>query len=600
LKFENLKEKNHMRKLFALLVTISICLLFYFPTSVFTTTPENIEAGDLFIYNVSKWDVPYEALIPPEEQPPFNLSELVLDLSGSTLGIKVMDTYSNGYYLLDLFVISGNSVSIPLPPQNATLAPTPTPAEAYQIFGDSIDIPAGVGFSIGSIPGSDFLETLAGIEEDPGVPFYLNPAEWNKYEAEIGAAIEEKAPGTAGITNQEGSDFEIHLTGTEDNVTINLIIKWFREGDNAGVFKSISGTIDGDINNDTIDDYLEVSVEYESKDNNPLPEFIQDRGELTLTMTKADFEFSREGSLFDDPAVSEQLLLIEDMILDLEDREVLKYDIKSTRGCYYQTTQSQYDPNTGTLSPMEGSTWWNGFTGFRTVQNAESFGSNYNMTAGIIPTGAPGMTPDWDMWRASTTTVQEFLKVLEKQVELWSGTTNFTDLGLTLDEFDTNYEMRYSGDIVFFYGNITLDAGFNAADIPEEYEPPEESILNILGPYLKNTTAIEVQAFGKFWISYTQKAGILAGAGALVNASLAITDFPIGPGPEEGGLMYGTGSLDINADLEVQSDKVNKLPDPEEAGTEPEEGDGLFTPGFTIIPALMVIAAVVVFIRKRR
>lgn len=597
-----------MRKSIALLVTISMFLLFVFPTSVFATTPENIEAGDLFIYTVSKWDVPYEALIPPEEPIPFNLSELVLDLSGSTLGIKVMDTYSNGYYLLDLFVISGKAVSIPLPPQDAPLGPTPTPAEVYQIFGDSIDIPAGVGFSIGSIPGSDFLEALAGTEEDPGVPFYLNPDEWNKYEAEIGAAIEEKAPGTAVITNEEGSDFEVHLTGSEGNVTVDLRIKWFREGDNAGVFKSISGSIDGDINNDTIDDYLEVSVEYESKDNNILPDFIEDRGELTLTMTKADFEFAREGSIFDDPAVSEQLLLIEDMILDLEDREVLKYDIKSSRGLYYQTAMSQYDPNTGTLSPM-GDTWWNGFTGFRTVQNVESFGKSYNMTAGIIPTGAPAMTPDWDMWRASTTTVQEFLKVLEKQVEVWSGTTNFTNLGLTLDEFDTNYEMRYSGDIVFFYGNITLDAGFNYADVPETYVPPNNSILNILGPFLKNTTAIEIQAFGKLWISYTQKRGILAGAGATIDASLAVTDFPIvipglqgqgsqdsqGPQP-----IYANGSLNITADLEVQSDKVKKLPDPEEAGTEPEEGDGLFTPGFTIIPALMVIAATVVFIRKRR
>ncbi|MFX0185072.1 MAG: hypothetical protein ACFE95_18465, partial [Candidatus Hodarchaeota archaeon] len=535
-------------------------------------------------------------------------SELVLDLSGSTLGIKVMDTYSNGYYLLDLYVVSGKAVSIPLPPQNASIIPgpetetlvTPTPAEVYQIFGDSIDIPAGVGFSIGSIPGSDFLEALAETEEDPGIPFYLNPNEWNKYEAEIGAAIEEKAPGAAIITNQEGSDFEIHLTGTEENVTIDLRIKWFREGDNAGVFKSISGTVDGDINNDTVDEFLEVSVEYDSKDYNPLPEFIQDRGELTLTMTKADFKFDREGSLFDDPAVSEQLLLIEDMILDLEGRDVMKYDIKSVRGCYYQTTQSQYDPNTGGLSPMEGSTWWNGFTGFRTVQNTESFGSTYNGTVGIIPTGAPGMTPDWDMWRASTKTVQGFLEVLEKQVEVWSGTTDFSNLGLTLDEFDTNYEMRYSGDIIFFYGNVTLDAGFDAANIPETYVPPNDSILNILGPYLKNTTAIELDAFGKFWISYTQKAGMLAGAGVLVNASLAVTDIPIVFPGSEGPPMYASGSLDIAADLEVQSDKVKKLPDPEDAGTEPEEGDGLFTPGFTVIPALMVIAAAVVFVKKRR
>ena len=116
-KFENFMEIIIMKKLRVLSVAM-LMLSSVFLLSVDASVPTNILPGDTFTYTVSTWDVPWDELISPTEAP-FDLADLVFDLSGSTLGVKVMDTYSNGYYLLDFYVVLGKAIEIPLPGRRA-------------------------------------------------------------------------------------------------------------------------------------------------------------------------------------------------------------------------------------------------------------------------------------------------------------------------------------------------------------------------------------------------------------------------------------------------------------------------------------------------
>jgi hypothetical protein len=541
------------------------------PTSVFATTPENIEPGDTFIYSVKEWDVPYEDLIPMGEDPPFDLSQLILDLSGSTLGVKVMEKYSNGFYLLDIYVVLGKTIEIPLPAD--------APPEMAAIFGDSLDLAAGVGIGLGSLPGSDMTDTSIG----GGIPWYLNPNEWDTYETEIVSGI---APSgmTVDVTNT-GDTFLVEISGSGEGMTAQLSLEWYRTGDIAGVFKMIAGSLDGDFNGDGSSDHIEISISHDSNEHNPLPDFILDRGELTLTMTTADFTSSATG-LFDDPNVIEGFNQITDAILNMEGKEVIKYDVKSVRGCYYQTDMSMYDPSTGSLTPSEGGPWWNGFTGMTTYSDTMTSSPTdyYGFTVALFPQGAPGITPDWDMWKASTKSISELFQLIENGVMVGTGDQAFSDMGFTLNEFDVTYEMRYSKDFVFFFGEASVDLEFAAADA---VTPPEGTI---------STTAGDLDADGQIWISYKDD-GTLAGAGVSVNVSLSVTDIPFYD--EMSGTIYESGSINAELNIEVQSDKVSSIPDPEEAGTEPSDDGGLI-PGFTMVPVLMVMAAIVVIVRKRK
>ena len=165
------------------LLSVAVCIMMLSSIvflSVDATVPSNIAPGDTFTYTISTWDVPWEDLIPPEEAP-FDFADFVFDLSGSTLGVKVMDTYSNGYYMLDFYVVLGKTIAIPLP-DDVDLTIT-------EIFGTELTFDEGLGIGFGSVPGSDMTELLLETEDAFGLPFYVNPSEWDTYETKLGETI---------------------------------------------------------------------------------------------------------------------------------------------------------------------------------------------------------------------------------------------------------------------------------------------------------------------------------------------------------------------------------------------------------------------------
>ena len=548
--------------------------------SVDATTPENLKPGDTFSYNVSTWDVPWDELIPPEEAP-FNFADFVFDLSGSTLGVKVMDTYSTGYYMLDFYVVLGKTIEIPLPEDaDPTL---------IDIFGTSLSFEKGLGIGLGSLPGSDMVGLIAETEDTFGLPFYLNPNAWSTYETELLAL--DSADATVTVTNVAGSDFEFSMSGTTpDGVDISLSAAWFGDGDNAGVFKSISGTVNGDITGDGVSNHLEIALSFDNKAQNVLPLGIRTLNDMTLDFTTAEFTHSVTGfSTALNDQIDDALVYAADIVSDLDGMPVIKFDIVDVTGCYYNARISVYNPETEMMEQAVDELWWNGFTGFPVIDQVDNYFSDlpyapWTASVGLVPLLAPGITPDWDMWTASTTSISQVNEIVEKGLEAFFNEEEVTSLGLDLTTFDSLYQLRESGDTVFFYSEAKLVLDWNAGQM----EGAGESGL-------LSTSKISIDVSSNNWLAYS-KEGLLSGAGVELVASIAATDIPA-----EGGL-FESGSISLDVNIVLQSDQVSSIPDPEEAdplagGNVDDEG---LIPGFEFISPLLVMTIAVVLIKKKK
>ena len=567
---------------FSVVLSILVLCSFYFQT-VDATLPANIAPGDTFIYSVNTWDVPWGELIPPEEAP-FDLAEFVFDLSGSTLGVKVMDTYSNGYYMLDFYVELGKSIVIPLPTDDVDPMVT-------DIFGTEFILEKGVGLAFGSLPGSDMTELIAGTEESFALPFYLNPTAWSDYETEL-EALGEDPDVTVTVTNEVGSDFAVSVSGTtEESVDITLAASYFREGENAGIFKSISGEVDGDVTGDGTSNHLEVALEFSEKQVNPLPSHTINKNDLVLKLSTAEMDYTVDGfSTSLRSEINSGLAAIQAFVETYEGLDVIKFDVEDVTGCYYNTRIEVLNPETDIMEEAVEELWWNGFTGMPvTDQTGDIPYTSWTPSFGIIPFFAPGITPDWDMWSGPTRTISEINEIVEKALEAFFDEEEVKDLGLDLQAFDSVYQLRESGDIMFFYSEGKVNLDWNA----DQMEGATEAGI-------KTTATLSLEISSNSWLAYS-KAGLLAGAGGEVSASITATDIPWGS-MIEGGSAEETGSIVFSANLELQSDQVSSIPDPEVAdpvaGGDPP-GGGL-TPGFEYISPLLVLTAAVVLLRKRK
>ncbi len=571
-----------MKRLRILAVAVSLLMMSTFIfLSISATTPANIDPGDTFTYTVSTWDVPWAELIPPEEAP-FDLADFVFNLSGSTLGVKVMDTYPNGYYMLDFYVVLGKTIEIPLPDD--------ADPQLLDIFGTSFTLDEGVGIGFGSLPGSDMTELIAGTEDAFGLPFYINPAEWSTYQTEFEALG--SADATVTVTNTAGFDFEFSITGTTpEGVDIVLTAAWFREGDNAGVFKSITGTVDGDLTDDgvTNSQHLGIALSFEKKEVNLLPIEVRNLDDMILSLTTAQMTYSVTGlSTTVNAEVSAQLAAAEAFITAFEGLDVIKFDVEEVLGCYYKTRIEAYNPDSDMLEEVVEELWWNGFTGYPVTDYDDFFMSElpytqWSPTIALIPLFAPGITPDWDMWAASTLSISQVNEIVEKALESFFKEEEVKDLGLDLNKYDSVYQLRESGTTRFFYSETALDLDWNAGQAEGTIEG------------VKSTTKLSIDFSSNNWLAYTT-AGLLAGAGFELSAKISATDIPAEAG------SFETGSISLDVNLALQSDQVSSIPDPEAA--DPIAGDdaddGGLIPGFEFISSLMVMTTAVVILKRKK
>ena len=616
-----------MRKIRSFLIAMGVLLLLFVPSIGIADVDEDVMTpGDTFIYEVTSFDIPWEDLLGVVESP-FPLEDLVFDLSGSTLAFKVMDVDNNGYYMLNSYIILGEDIKIPIPEgEGEESIPLVT-----EIFGNQLVIPEGVGIGLGmSIPGTDFTEFIdENYEGEPGLPLYLDPDYWNDYEDlfdeladMLGGAVD------VTVTNEAGGDeFIVEFSGnvggeggseeqetsTEPyqsdetttttatgvggfpEVVVTLEVAWHQKGAYAGVFKRVIGSIAGDLMDSGNVITLDVEISFDEKRHNPLPDEILDRETITLELDKSSFTYEFDG-FFEENQFGDFFIQLDNIVDDFDDAEgedIIEFDVTDVEGCYYETDIYLYDGSNLELSAEEA--WWNGFNGFPT--NLDSWASGpwedwaFSPTIGIIPIGAPGITPDWDMWRASILSISSILETVEDTVTSTTAANELEAAGVTVDEFDVTFEMRSNNDFKFFFFEADVDIAIDTSNM--------EDFTAEHGIYPKGAAT----AFLQLWLAYTHE-GLIAGAGAIANVVVDLTDVPLGDDSLTSETAYDDGSISFDLEVEIRNNDISSIPDPTAVPKDTEGEDGAggtdITPGFAIIPALLMFAAIAVIIKRRK
>lgn len=554
-----------MRKICSLLIVSSIFLLLFAPSFVIAGDL-NLSVGDTYIYEVSDLDIPWDKL--PEIESPFDMS--VLDFSGSTLAVKVMDmkVESNvNWYVVNTYIILDKASTIPIPEEELT-------PDIQEIFGDTFELPAGIGLGLGdNIPGTDFIGIIDGISDEPGLPFCLDSTRWNDIanwfnSAPIGGGL------TLDVTN-EGAEFKLSLSGFDEG---NLNISWHRTGDFAGVFKSISGDISADIDGSV--ETIKIQISFDKMENNALPSEIQNEETITLNMKSASMEYTLDGA-FERPENYAQFGAIKGLIDGTEGLDLVEFNVIDTWGCYYATEIALYDGSK--LTKMSDPITWNGFTGFPTGELTAGFDpwSRESHTIGIVPILAPGVTPDWDMWRASTKTFTTIIDILVDSLTSSSAATELSKDDITLNTLEVTYELRGNADFKYFYMESNIDIG---VDYTGEPGYPTGAKMAIISDET-------------LWLAYTAE-GLIAGIGADVSVKVTVTNFPSGSGTPQSG--YATVDLNVelnNKDIAAET----TLPDPKDLPAENGDGGaGGITPGFAFIPALLIFSTTIVILKRKK
>ncbi len=617
-----------MKRKYSFLIATGILMLLLVPSIGIAEIDDDVmTAGDTFIYKVTEFDVPWQDLIGDMGLMGFPIEELVVDLTGSTLAVKVMALDKrNGYYVMNPYVILGKDVEIPFPediPKNVT-----------DIFGNKLVIPEGVGLGIGwTIPGSDYLEF---IEDDymtddfPGIPFYFDANEWDQYEEMFEDLQDELDAMNIGVdlsVTREDDEFIVKVTGHvgsgahllseplsepsspyetaeyEPDFDVALEIAWHESGNNKGVFKRASGQISGDVLDNDEDLTLNIDISFVEKRHNPLPKQIDVDELITIEMDNASFSYDATGFL-DNENLTGQLDFIEDEVDDMIGEEIFEFEITDVDGCYYETTVEFYQGD-----DVQG-LWWNGFTGNPSYKAEYGTGpwedwqfSDLTGTGGILPLAAPGLTPDWNMWQASILSVSEILEVIEGTVTSPTAESDLADIGLTVNDFDMTYEMRANNDYKVFYFTGVVDVVWDTADwngYPSK--DPERPYADVMA---------EIDA----WMMYTDE-GLVAGIGLDVNVDADLENIPVHT--EYGSVYnensgsydwlpietyYQNGSLTLDLTADLRNNDIEKLPDPSALpeDTRGENGGGdLITPSFSFIPVLLMFAAVAVIVKRRK
>lgn len=607
-----------MRKIRSFLIATGVLLLLFVPSIGIADIDEDVmTAGDTFIYEVTDFDIPWNDLFGGVDSP-FPFADLVLDLSGSTLAFKVMAVDNYGYYMLNSYVILGEVIKIPIPEgEGEESIPLVT-----EVFGNQLVIPEGVGIGLGvSIPGSDFIEFIdENYNAETGLPFYFDPNSWDDYEDmfedladELGSAVD------VTVTNEAGGDefkveFSGHIGSGEDYTTelysseapsvigigvpavdITLAVAWHQKGDYAGVFKRVSGQITGDLMDNGNEITLDIEVSFAEKRHNPLPDEILDEETITLELDKGSFTYDATG-FFEDNEFDEFLNVldvVEDELGNAVGEDIFEFEVTDVEGCYYETDIYLYDGRNLELSAERA--WWNGFNGFPTSLDNWASGPwedwAFSPTIGILPIMAPGITPDWDMWQASILSLSSIIETIEDAVTSTTAAAELEAAGATVNEFDVTYEMRANKDFKFFFFEADVDIAIDTSDM--EGFTNEDEIY----------PAGAATAFLQLWLAYTHE-GLIAGAGAIANVEVDLTNVPIGEDPYTYDTIYDNGSISFDLEAELRNSAISTLPDPTALpkDTEGEDGDGGggITPGFAIIPALLMFAAIAVIIKRRK
>ncbi|MHA1977560.1 MAG: hypothetical protein ACW98I_11705 [Candidatus Hodarchaeales archaeon] len=592
---------------------------------------DGLHIGDTFTYTVTDFDYPsYNFIYDNPEDLAYDPNDYQIDLTGSVMGIKIMDIGTDGYYGANQYIVLDKAIQIPVP-----YYPEATGSEnaLYEMFGDILTIPSGVGIGLGMTATlSDLLYTINNPEDYNYYYYsalglfvamtvlYLEPTEWDTYETYFLESGENYTDSNSFTTTyvdvaRTGSEF-IVLASTEHQYTNDDVqygysyitkseyrLSWYISGSNAGLLARQYTLMDsqtthtGTLNSDQVDTHSrqEMEIEYDSKENLPLPLEVRTQEDIILKLEEAHVEAWTNG-FFDVDSVNDGITVLTDGFAGAVGKEVLKFDIKTVQGCYYETSTHTYDSGTQTLVEQPGTIWWNGFSGYPTFKDNWYYGGDvapldyWSGSLAIIPF-SPAITPDYDMWRGTTKSIDAIFQAINTAVVSSPAEDFLAEVGITVHNFDLNSELRTNGNYkyMYLYGSAEVNYDSNSIDPSKRSSSwlPDQSL----------TFYLDLDA----WVSYTFQ-GLIAGIGLDLDFEFGFTNFQVdevydGTYWEP---VYDDGFLDLNMSMKLQNTKFSEVPAASEADPDLGDNGGGLIPSFTLVTAMVVLVLFSAIIRRKR
>ena len=560
-------------------------IMFLMILSIFTTTVspghaalDGLHEGDTISYTVMKANIPLNEIFPNDTYG-VDWSKAQFDLTGSTIGVKVMKTFpSTGNYILNAFFILGNNLVIPLP--NATANGT------QDILGSEFTLPAGVGYSLGNaLPGSNLVSYINNGSFS-GIPIYIEPSNTANYKNYLDT--ESSTFTNATITTTDSSTtFQVVANYQDSNNTLTFTLKWYKTGSNAGLFQSfdMTGTVK---NNYSQLVNVAFAFQFKSKENVPLPIEIVNKQSQVLTFDKVGLDLSWSGPFFNQLMIDNNFNQtsyneLRNQLQSYQGQDYIKYDITDIQGMYYETYFNIRDINKNTYSPLV-ATWYNGFTGdptdYESICAQTSGCSTGSNQAIFMPLMAPAITPDWTIWSANMNTVNAVLQEITTNLLSSSVATNLTTYGIKIDQLTTQVGVNDVSNLKDFAIQLNLKGSYdasqaNSSNLPTNFDGSEKASLD---------SSI------KIWEDYSET-GLLAGYGVSANATVSVTNMPINS------TFRGDGTFSVGAILGFKNNYVYSILTSSTTTSSSVPG---ISPGFETVPLLLVLVLIPVISKRKR
>ena len=540
---------------------------------------DNVKAGDTIYYKVDKYNFPLSDLV-QNQSSQIDFSKVNVDLSGSTIGVKIMQIdSSSGTYLLNSFFILGKSITIPYPQD--------IQSNISDILGSSLTIPSGTGISLGvTLPGSNLVSFMS-TGKNLGIPVYIEPTQTANYKSKLTLlALPLSLVGQSLNVTDGSNTFQVSYGTHNSTMSLTINMDWYKTGSNAGLFKSfvLTGFMkksDGATVN------VDFGFSFNKRENNPLPTEIVNKQTQTLSIDNIGLDISWNGTLFNElfSGFNQSTYnLVRFAILSLKGQDFLKYNIYDVQGLFYSATPSFLNPITNSFENGN-ATWFNGFTGSPTYYNTTcmqdlSCNATSSVLSSITPALAPAISPDWTVWQANMKTIGFILATFTSAMPSQSAAGQLLKYGLTINDFSSVSQLRQSGDFKYFYDSLSTQGSYDASQVSSANRPSN----------FDGSEKVSLDLASDAWSAYSN-VGLLAGFGVKLNGSISLTNIPINT------TTRGTGSLTFGLVLKLKNNAFSSLPDGETASV---VGTSSGLPGFEFLPVLMVFIAIPILLKRKR
>ena len=338
-----------------------------------------------------------------------------------------------------------------------------------------------------------------------------------------------------------------------------------------------------------------MEIQFDSRENLPLPLEVRTQEDISLRLEEASVDAWTNG-YFDVESVNDGITFLTDELTGAVGKEVLKFEIESVQGCYFETSVHTYESGSQTLVEQPGTIWWNGFTGYPTFKDDyyyygdESPLDYWGGSLALIPF-SPAITPDYDMWRGTTKSIDAIFQAINTAVVSSPADDFFAEVGITVSNFDLYSELRTTGNYkyIYLYGGVEVNYDSNSIDPSKRSSSwiPDQSL----------TFYLDLDA----WISYTLQ-GLIAGVGIDLDLEFGFTNLQIDE--EYDGTywvpVYEDGFLNLNMSMKLQNTKFSDLPAASEADPDLGDNGGGLIPSFSLVTAMVVLVLSSVYIKRRR